>query len=126
MSPRMAAALAAIPANYRAELEAAYGEDNVSDEPVHIAAAITSNTRTSSNTKIGGSSKPATKPAEHTPPNQYCYLHGYNRSHDGMGCRVMLNDAAYTTTMKKARTHDAPALKSLKLVGSTRTPFIRK
>ena len=122
----MAAALAAIPSNYRAELEAAYDEDMDVEEPPPIAAATIPNTRTTGNSKVGGASKPAAKPAERTTPNPYCYLHGYNKSHDGMACTIMGNDPAYTTVMKKARTHDAPALKALKLVGSTRTPFIRK
>ena len=55
-------------------------------------------------------------------PKQYCYFHGYNNTHDGMACKFMEGDAAYTPTMKKARTHDAPALKALKLVGAIKSP----
>ena len=118
----MAAALAAIPSNYRAELEAAYDEDMDVEETPPIAAATIPTMRNNS-TFAGGSSKPAAKPtAEHTTSKQYCYFHGYNNTHDGMACNLMEGDSAYTTTMRKARTHDAPALKALKLVGAIRSP----
>ena len=123
-SPRMAAALAAIPSNYRAELEAAYDEDVDVEESPPIAAATISTMRNNANsTFAGGSSKPAAKPTADNPTTKkYCYFHGYNNTHDGMCCNLMEGDSAYTTTMRKARTHDAPALKALKLVGAIKSP----
>jgi len=124
MSPRMAAALAAIPANYRAELEAAYDEDMDIDEPSHIAAASTAPNRTQGNGKIGGTAQSTPKPQKSSPTVEdgpkyphYCYFHGYNQTHDGTECKHMKTNADYTTTMKKARTHDAPSLKALKIFG---------
>ena len=115
---KMSAALAAITSKYNAEIAALDFIDTDTEEPTPIAAAVLANTRI----KVGGTSKSAAKPAEHTTPNHYCYYHGYNTSHDGMTCSTRLKDPTYTIVMKKARTHDAPALKALKLIGSSRPP----
>jgi hypothetical protein len=37
----------------------------------------------------------------------YCFCHGYNISHIGVDCKVMICDASYTTAQKAAQ---APAL----------------
>jgi hypothetical protein len=132
MSPRMAAALAAIPANYRAELEAAYDEDMDIDEPSHIAAASTAPNRTQGSGKIGGTAQSSPRPPRNTAPPQnalprrlYCFLHGYNHTHHGMTCTKMQDDTSFTLAMKRARSHDAPELKRLKIEGS-KTNISRK
>jgi len=132
MSPRIAAALAAIPANYRAELEAAYDEDMDIDEPSHIAAASTAPNRTQGSGKIGGTAQSSPRPPRNTAPSQnalprrlYCFLHVYNHTHHGMTCTKMQDDTSFTLAMKRARSHDAPELKRLKIEGS-KTNISRK
>jgi len=119
MSPRMATALAAIPANYRAELEAAYGEDMDAEEPIQTAAVSITTNRPPTNSKVGGSTKAPPTVEDGPKYPHYCYFHGYNQTHDGTDCKHMKSNADYTTTMKKARTHDAPALKAAKISGCT-------
>ncbi len=36
------------------------------------------------------------------PRAYYCWLHGWNNSHNGKDCKVMTNDPAYTAGMKNA------------------------
>jgi hypothetical protein len=38
------------------------------------------------------------------PRPHYCYVHGYNISHDGPACCVMMSDPRYTAAMKAATT----------------------
>ena len=38
------------------------------------------------------------------PRPHYCFVHGYNVSHDGPSCRVMESDPRYTAAMKAATT----------------------
>ena len=38
------------------------------------------------------------------PRPHYCYVHGFNVSHDGPACRVMDSDPRYTAAMKAATT----------------------
>ena len=36
------------------------------------------------------------------PRAYYCWLHGWNNSHNGQACKIMTNDPAYTAGMKRA------------------------
>ncbi len=36
------------------------------------------------------------------PRAHYCWLHGWNNSHEGNVCKVMTNDAQYTSAMRNA------------------------
>jgi hypothetical protein len=41
--------------------------------------------------------------ADSHPRQYYCWLHGYNNSHNGSDCRVMTANGEYTTAMRAAR-----------------------
>jgi hypothetical protein len=44
----------------------------------------------------------ATLASSARPRRYYCWLHGWNNSHDGVDCKVMTNDMEYTAQMRNA------------------------